>query len=71
MEFSDDDNDILLDVDSEEDDLLRSSFPRDISKKNRVLGGPQKPDLSNCTKSEAQVLMKRYSAARKAFTDKQ
>ena len=49
MEFSDYDNYILLDVDSEEDDLLRSSFPRDTSKKNRVLGGPQKPDLSNCT----------------------
>ena len=70
VDFSDDDNDILLDVDSEEDDLLRSSFPRDTSKKNRVLGGPQKPDLSHCTKSEAQVLVKRYSAARKAFTDK-
>ncbi len=71
MDFSDDDDDIFLDVDSEVDDLLWSSFPRDARKKNRVLGGPQKPDLSNCTKLEARVLMKRYSAARKAFTDKQ
>jgi hypothetical protein len=69
VEFSDDD--ILLDVDSEEDDLIRSSFPRDRSRRNKVLGGPQKPDLCNCTESEAQVLMKRYRAARKAFTDKQ
>ncbi len=71
MEFSDDDNDILLDVDSEEDDLLRSSFPRDKSRNNRVLGGPQKPDLCNCTQLESHVLIKRYSAARKDFTDKQ
>ena len=71
IEFSNNDNDILLDVYSEEDDLLRLLFPRDKSKKNKVLGGPQKLDLCNCTESEAQALMKQYNIERKAYTSKQ
>ncbi len=72
VEFSDNDDDILIDVDSEVEDLLRSSFPRDKSKKNLVPGGPQKPDLTNCaTDSEARVLMNQYNKERKAYTDKQ
>ena len=66
---SDDDNDILVDTDSE--DELRSSFPRDYARKNIVPGGPPKPDVSNLSESEAMVVMKRYNKERKAYTDKQ
>ena len=66
---SDDDNDILVDTDSE--DELRSSFPRDYARKNIVPGGPPKPDVSNLSESEAMVVMKRYNKDRKAYTDKQ
>ena len=60
VELSDSDDDILIDVDSEEEDILRSSFPQDKSKKNLAPGGPQKPFLINCaTDSEARVLMKK------------
>jgi hypothetical protein len=69
LEYSDDD-DILIDIDSDEEEL-RSSFPRDKSRKNMVLGGPKKPDVSMCTESEGKVLLQRYAKARKAYTDKQ
>jgi hypothetical protein len=49
LEYSDDDN-ILIDIDSDEEEL-RSLFPRDKSRKHLVPGGPKKPDVSMCTKS--------------------
>ncbi len=65
-----DDEDIIIDIDSDEDELMLS-FPRDKSRKNIVPGGPQKPDVSMCTESEAKVLLQCYAKARKAYTDKQ
>ncbi len=69
LEYSDD-NDILIDIDSDEE-ALRSSFPRDKSRKNMVPGGPEKPDVSMCTESKGKVLLQLYAKARKAYTDKQ
>ncbi len=65
-----DDDDILIDIDSDEEEL-RSLFPRDKSRKNMVPGGPKKPDMSMCTESEGKVLLQCYAKARKAYTDKQ
>ncbi len=53
LEYSDDDN-ILIDIDSDEEEL-RSLFPRDKSRKNMVPGGPEKPDVSMCTESKGKV----------------
>ncbi len=39
-----DNNDILIDIESDEE-ALRSSFPRDKSRKNMVPGGPEKPEV--------------------------
>ena len=48
-----DDEDFLVDVDSEsEDERLRSSFPKDRTRKTIIPGGPQPPDLSNYPESE-------------------
>ncbi len=69
LEYSDD-NDTLIDIDSDEEEL-RSSFPRDKSRKNMVPGGPKKPDVSMCTESKRKVLLQCYAKARKAYTDKQ
>jgi hypothetical protein len=69
LEYLDDD-DILIDIGSDEE-VLRSSFPRDKSRKNMVPGGPKKPDISMCTESKGKVLLQRYAKARKAYTDKQ
>jgi hypothetical protein len=65
----DDDDDILIDLDSE--DELRSSFPKNRARTNRVFGGPQRPDVSKLGDSEAAVKLKHYKAARKKYTDKQ
>jgi hypothetical protein len=64
------DNYILIDIDSEEDELTLL-FPRDKSRKNIFPGGPQKPDVSMCTESGAKVFLQSYAKARKAYTDKQ
>jgi hypothetical protein len=69
LEYLDND-DILIDIDSDEE-ALRSSFPRDKFRKNMVPGGPKKPDVSMCTESKGKVLLQRYAKARKAYTDKQ
>ncbi len=69
LEYSDN-KDILIDLDSDEE-ALRSSFPRDKSRKNMVPGGPEQPDISMCTESKGKVLLQRYAKARKAYTNKQ
>ncbi len=69
LEYLDDD-DILIDIDSDEEEL-RSLFPRDKTRKNLVPGGPKKPDVSMCAESEGKVLLQHYAKARKAYTDKQ
>ncbi len=69
LEYSDDE-DILIDIDSDEE-ALRSLFPRDKSRKNMVPSGPEKPDILMCTESKGKILLQHYAKARKAFTDKQ
>jgi hypothetical protein len=69
LDYLDDDN-ILIDIDSDEE-AVRSSFPRDKSRKNMVPGGPKKPNVSMCTESKGKVLLQRYAKDRKAYTDKQ
>jgi sRNA-binding carbon storage regulator CsrA len=65
-----DDEDFLVDVDSEsEDERLRSSFPKDRSRKTIIPGGPQPPDLSNYPESEHSSVMGKYVKARKKFVD--
>ncbi len=69
LEYLDDDNN-LIDIVSDEEEL-RSSFPRDKSRKNMVPGGPKKPDISMCTESKGKVLLQCYAKARKVYIDKQ
>ncbi len=69
LEYLDNGN-ILIDIDSDEEEL-RSSFPRDKSRKNMVPGGPEKPDVSMCTEFEGKVLLQHYAKTRKAYTYKQ
>ena len=65
-----DDEDFLVDVDSEsEDERLRSSFPKDRTRKTIIPGGPQPPDLSNYPESEHSSVWGKYVKARKKFVD--
>jgi hypothetical protein len=65
-----DDEDFLVDVDSEsEDERLRSSFPKDRTRKTIIPGGPQPPDLSNYPESERSSIWGKYVKARKKYGD--
>ena len=65
-----DDEDFLVGVDSEsEDECLRSSFPKDRTRKTIILGGPQPPDLSNYPESERSSIWGKYVKARKKYVD--
>jgi len=65
-----DDEDFLVDVDSEsEDERLRSSFPKDRTRKTIIPGGPQPPDLSNYSESERSSVWGKYVKARKRYVD--
>jgi hypothetical protein len=65
-----DDEDFLVDVDSEsEDERLRSSFPKDRTRKTIIPGGPQPPDLSNYPESERSSIWGKYVKARKKYVD--
>jgi hypothetical protein len=67
--FSDDD-DCLIDVDSEsEDERLRSSFPKDKPRRNLLPGGPQPPDLTMFPESERDAVWAKYKKARKKYAD--
>jgi hypothetical protein len=67
--FSDDD-DFLIDIDSEsKDERLRSSFPKDRTRKTIIPGGPQPPDLSNYPESERDSVWGKYVKARKKYAD--
>jgi hypothetical protein len=70
FEYLVDDDNILIVIDSDEEEL-RSSFPRDKSRKNMFPGGPKNTDVSMCTESKGKVLLQHYAKARKAYTDKQ
>ena len=65
-----DDEDFLIDVDSEsEDERLRSSFPKDRSRKPLIPGGPQPPVLSNYPESEQGAVWAKYVKERKKYVD--
>jgi hypothetical protein len=64
-----DDEAYLFEVES--DDEFRTSFPKDVVRKNIIPGGPTKPDLRNMTETAAKIVLKAYAKERKAYTDKQ
>ena len=64
-----DDEAYLFEVESE--DETRTSFPKDLVTKNIIPGGPTKPDVRNMSDDAAKNVLKAYSKARKAYTDKQ
>ncbi len=69
LNFSDDE-DFLVNVDSgSEDERLRSSFPKDRTRKTIIPGGPQPPDLSNYPESEHSSIWGKYVKARKKYVD--
>ena len=64
-----DDEDFLVDIDSEsEDERLRSSFPKDRTRKTVIPGGPQPPVLSNYPESERASVWDKYVKARKKYS---
>ncbi len=67
-----DDKDVLGIEPDSDDELFRSSFPKDkLHTKNFVQGGPQPPDLSNYPKGERQEVWLAYKKKRKAYNDKE
>ena len=65
-----DDEAYLFEVESS-DDEFRTSFPKDLVRKNIIQGGPTKPDVTNMSEAEAKIVLKAYAKERKAYTDKQ
>jgi hypothetical protein len=66
-----DDEEILLD-DVSDDDLFRSSFPKNNSVSKYYLeGGPQPPDLSQYPEEDHDVVWAAFKKKRKAYNDKQ
>jgi hypothetical protein len=63
-----DDEVYLFEVESE--DEFRTSFPKDIVRKNISPGGPPKPDVRSMYKAEAKIVLKANAKKRKAYTDK-
>ncbi len=59
----------LFEVESE--DETRTSFPKDVVRKNVIPGGPTKPDVRNMSEAKARIVLKAYTKERKAYTDKQ
>jgi len=59
-----DDEAYLFEVESE--DEFRTSFPKDVSRKNIIPGGPPKPDVRGMTKAKAEIVLKAYAKDRKA-----
>jgi hypothetical protein len=55
----------------ESEDETRTSFPKDVVRKNIIPGGPTKPDVRNMNEATAKTVLKAYAKERKAYTDKQ
>ena len=68
LHYSDDEAFLVDDNDSDSDDTC-TSFPKDSNPK--FINGPQKPDYSNMTESEAAAAKKKFDKERKAWTDKE
>ncbi len=64
-----DDEAYLFEVESE--DEFRTSFPKDIARKNKIPGGPPKPDVRGMYKPKAEITLMAYAKERKAYNDKQ
>ena len=54
-----DDEAYLFKVESE--DEFQTSFPKDVSRKNIIPGGPPKPDVRGMTKAKAKIVLKAYA----------
>ena len=66
-----DDEDVLV-FESDSDDELFSSFPKDkLCTKNFVPGGPWPSDLSNYPKSQREEVWLAYKKKCKAYNDKE
>jgi hypothetical protein len=69
LKFSDDE-DFLVDVETEsEDERLRSSFPKDTRRKNIIPGGPQPPDLLTYPESDRDKVWNDYVVERRKYSD--
>ena len=70
LEYSDDEAYIDT-IKGDPDNKFWSSFPRERSSRNFILGGPQKPEMMGMTAAEEEAAKKQYRKSRKSFTDKQ
>ncbi len=66
------DDDDYVDIDSDSEEDMRSSFPRDnCSKKNLIAGGPQARDTTGMTESEKEEVKEEDKKLRKKWTNAQ
>jgi hypothetical protein len=70
------DDDYLNNVDEDKDDEgeyedndFSSVHPDDVVSRNRILGGPQRPDTSKMSKREEELALDNYKKKRKLYTD--
>ncbi len=70
------DDDYLNNVDEDEDDEdeyedndFSSVHPDNVVSRNRILGGPQRPDTSKMSKCEEEWALDDYKKKRKLYTD--
>jgi hypothetical protein len=70
--YSDDDDNALDKVDDDEDNVEKnfSSFPSEVRSRNRVLGGPQRPDTSKMSEKEEVAALEKFKKMRRKYTDK-
>jgi len=67
----DEDYDDILNMDIDSKEEFRSSFPKNQNcSKLQVKGREQRPDVSNLSEKEAEVVIDKWRKQRKAFTDK-
>jgi hypothetical protein len=57
------------DEDEYEDNNFSSVHPDDVVSRNRILGGPQRPDASKMSKREEELALDNYKKKRKLYTD--
>ena len=70
LEFSDDGDILELNIDSDFEVQMCSSFPKDTRRKTIILGGPQPPDPTCVPEDEYKKLHSAFRKKRKAYTDK-
>ncbi len=57
------------DEDEYEDNNFSSVHPDDVVSRNRILGGPQRTDISKISKREEELALDNYKKKRKSYTD--